>query len=401
MREVLDAFTGEATHSRRSRGYRIWIVTIAFLVLLLPVLYIGFIGLVIQLLIWHVTSASFTIGQIGGPFFLLVGYFGPLVAGIILVLFLLKPLFARAPRARRGRRLSLGREPVLFAFVTRVARAVSAPEPAHIEVNCLVNASASFGQGLFGLFGRHMTLTIGLPLAGGLNAQQFAGILAHELGHFSQGAGMRLSYLIRAINGWFARAVYEGDSWDDTLRDWVLHARWFAIVFIMAQIAIAVSRGLLWVLMMISHALTCALERQMEYDADRFMAAIAGSRAFAATFRQTVVLDIAGQLAMTIFKQSWKTGRHIDDLPQTIVELGADMPEKGRRKLQRLIGKQKTGLFDTHPAYSDRLNRVKRQNDAGVFHLDRSASELLGDFGKLCRATTKDLYRRSISEVDS
>ena len=28
---------------------------------------------------------------------------------------------------------------------------------------------------------------------------------------------MRLTYLIRSINGWFARVVYERDEWDETL----------------------------------------------------------------------------------------------------------------------------------------------------------------------------------------
>ena len=46
-------------------------------------------------------------------------------------------------------------------------------------------------------------LTIGLPLVAGLSLREFAGIIAHEFGHFTQGFGMRLSYVIRQINGWF------------------------------------------------------------------------------------------------------------------------------------------------------------------------------------------------------
>lgn len=52
-------------------------------------------------------------------------------------------------------------------------------------------------------------LTIGLPLVAGLSLQQLAGVLAHEFGHFSQGAGMRLTYIVRSINAWFLRVVYE------------------------------------------------------------------------------------------------------------------------------------------------------------------------------------------------
>ena len=52
---------------------------------------------------------------------------------------------------------------------------------------------------------RDVVLTIGLPLAAGLTIQEFAGVLAHEFGHFAQGAGMKLTYLIRATSAWFAR----------------------------------------------------------------------------------------------------------------------------------------------------------------------------------------------------
>jgi hypothetical protein len=51
------------------------------------------------------------------------------------------------------------------------------------------------------------------------NLSEVAGVLAHELGHFSQGSGMRLSYVIRSINGWFARVVFERDEWDQWLEE--------------------------------------------------------------------------------------------------------------------------------------------------------------------------------------
>lgn len=58
---------------------------------------------------------------------------------------------------------------------------------------------------------------IGMPLVAGLDMRQFAGVLAHEFGHFSQGVGMRLTYIIRSISHWFTRVVYERDSWDEWL----------------------------------------------------------------------------------------------------------------------------------------------------------------------------------------
>ena len=134
--------------------------------------------------------------------------------GLIVILFMVKPLFAGRPPAPPAMALDTEQERLLFAFIGRICRLVGAPRPRRVEVNCAVNAAASFRLGAASLFGQDMTLTIGLPLVAGLSMRQFAGVLAHEFGHFSQGAGMRLTYVIRQINGWFFRVVYERDRWD-------------------------------------------------------------------------------------------------------------------------------------------------------------------------------------------
>jgi len=68
--------------------------------------------------------------------------------------------------------------------------------------------------------GNDLVLAAGLPLVAWLSLRQFAGVLAHEFGHFSQGAGMRPTYVIRSISHWFTRVIYERDEWDDKLVQW-------------------------------------------------------------------------------------------------------------------------------------------------------------------------------------
>src|SRR5205814_4243365 len=154
-------------------------------------------------------------------------YIAPLVIGAIVIVFMFKPLFA--PPAKEGRRRSLTptSDPLLFEFVERICALVGAAMPRRIDIDCDINASASFRRGWLSLIlGRDLVLTIGMPLAAGLSLQQFAGVLAHEFGHFSQGAGMRLTYVVRSINMWFLRVVYQRDEWDEWLesmggqRDW-------------------------------------------------------------------------------------------------------------------------------------------------------------------------------------
>ena len=213
LEAILDAFDGDFPRVRSTFAYRFGILFVTFAVLLLPLIYLTLIAAVGYFVYWHATANVGIVKAVRNVWGILFLYVGPLVAGAILIVFMIKPLFARPARGGLGRKLKHGQEPLLFAFVDRIADAVGAPEPQQIRVDCDVNASASFGRGMMGLFGRKLVLTIGLPLAAGLDLQQLAGVLAHELGHFAQGAGMRLTYLIRATSGWFARVVYERDEW--------------------------------------------------------------------------------------------------------------------------------------------------------------------------------------------
>src|SRR6185295_4479066 len=121
---------------------------------------------------------------------------------------------AARPKEPAKYSLTVQSDPTLFAFISRICELVNAPVPSRVDVDCQINASASFRRGLLSMKGNDLVLTIGLPLAADLTMQEFAGVLAHEFGHFAQGAGMRLTYIVRQTNRWFARVVYDRDEWD-------------------------------------------------------------------------------------------------------------------------------------------------------------------------------------------
>ncbi len=393
MRRVLDAFDGDIPPGRTTVGYRVGILFVTAAMLLLPVLYLLLIAGVGYALTWHATANVGILKGLGGHGARLLLYVGPLLAGGILLLFMVKPLFARPPQAGRGRALEIGTEPVLFAFVTRIARAVHAPEPRRIEIDCDVNASAGFGRGLAGLFGRDLVLTIGLPLVAGLTARQFAGVLAHELGHFAQGTGMRLSYLVRSINGWFHRVVYERDAWDEALVAWCDQDIRIAVIFYLARFCVWVTRGILFVFMLVGHGLSCFLLRQMEYDADRYAARLVGGDTFAEMSSRLPVLGAGLWPAQALVTECWRKDRYPDDLPGVIVHLAEDMPPKVRRQIDKEFARAKTGLFDTHPAHRDRVANVRREKTDGIFALDGPATRLFADYPRLARDVSLDLYR--------
>jgi Zn-dependent protease with chaperone function len=244
------------------------------------------------------------------------------------------------------------------------------------------------------LIGNDLTLTLGAPLLAGLTAQQLAGVVAHEFGHFSQGAGMRLSYVIRSISHWFTRVVYERDEWDDWL-DNVGSELDFRIgwMFLLAQGFVWLGRGLLWVLMMIGHAVSGVLLRQMEFDADRYEARLAGSTIFESTSRRMADLSAANEKSMEDLIGFIEQGVLGDNLPHLIMHNISRIPYKTKSKMRKALETETTGLFDTHPCFASRVRNAKQENTPGIFRTDAPASSLLVHFEPLCRNVTWDLYR--------
>src|SRR5262245_36546766 len=186
-KDILEAFQGEIEPVRRTLLYRLGVLVLAGVLLLLPLAYLALIAGVGWLLVYHVTNNLPNVARTFSVWALLFGYVGPIIVLAILLFFMVKPLFAPRRRTGRLRTLEFGEEPLLFALVTRVAQAAGAPEPKRIAVDASDNASAGFG-GIAGvLFGGDLVLPVGLPHVAGLTVQQFAGVVAHELGHFSQG----------------------------------------------------------------------------------------------------------------------------------------------------------------------------------------------------------------------
>jgi Zn-dependent protease with chaperone function len=391
-RLIRDAVEDVIVPVQRTAGYKFGVACVAFAMLMLPLFYLLLILLVVVVLYWHATENTALFREVGlrAAIFL---YVFPLIGGIILLVFLVKPLVAWPSRARGGRLVRLDKQPALALFVEEVAQAVHAPVPDRIEVDSEVNASASFGSGLLAVFGHNLTLTIGLPLVVGLNAQQLAGVVAHELGHFSQGAGMRLSYLIRSINHWFGRIVYERDSWDEALADWCEGSNALTVIFYAVAACVLATRAVLWVFMVIGHGLSCFLLRRMEFDADRHEARLVGARTFETTFRRIAIMDAANEDAVELVRGCYMNDRYPDDVATLVVSYAKGFSPRQRREVLEKLEDAGTGLFDTHPSFTDRLNSVERENARGVFRLDLPASDLFRNLPKLSSAASLDFYR--------
>ena len=391
---TIPEFTGSFEPVPVTLGYKVGLVLVALAMALLLAVYVGLIVFTGLGVYYHIKTDAviMEISRWG-----VIMYLWPAVAGTVLVFFMIKPIFASPPEQPPRYSLTAQSDPELFAFIGRICKMVRAPLPKRVDVDCEINASASFRRGIWSMSGNDVVLTIGLPLAAGLTLEEFAGVLAHEFGHFAQGAGMRLTYIIRATSRWFARVVYERDEWDVRLAKaaYSLDLR-LSIWLHLIRFTIWVSRRVLWVLMHLGQVFSCFMLRQMEYDADRYETMLAGSDAFARTAEKLRDLNIAGVYATGKISESWNNRRLPRNVPAYIAISVKNVPAEMRKDLEEKRRKRRWRLFQTHPCDEDRVKASRALNQPGVFHSDQPASKLFGNFDELCAAATRFHYEHNL-----
>lgn len=169
-------------------------------------------------------------------------------------------------------------QPRLHAFVRRVCAETGAEEPRAIWVIPDVNASAVCPVRLKHLFVHpRYELCLGLGLINCLNLSEFKAVVAHELGHFTQG-GFVDNYVmtVRGIIG----NICSGRDWFDDFVDW-LKASGAPLAILGFTLG-----GMLWVLRGTTFGLyrvigrtEFQLARANEFHADLVSASLAGSDA--------------------------------------------------------------------------------------------------------------------------
>lgn len=399
QRALFEALTGKIEPVRISWGYRLGLFVVALAMLALPLIYLAIIGAVAYGLYFYVTFLPTALSQIPSARVRVLAVAGPLVIGGVVLLFLIKPLLARPPRPASPLQLSRRSEPVLFAFVDRLAELVGAPKPREIRVDSQVNASAGFRRAFGSLWGQDLTLTLGLPLAAGLTLPQLAGVLAHEFGHFGQRAGLRVSHVILTVNHWFYRVVYERDAWDTQL-DEAARKSDFRIAFVLhiARGGVWTGRKVLHLLMLVGHGLSCFLLRHMEYDADRYQTRLVGPQVFEETVRNLLILDAAHRQSLADLANMWEEGRLGDDLCRLVQANRERIEPRVMPAVRQHLETSKTGTFHTHPANRDRIANARRETGAPVFDSPLPGTVLFRDFSALSHRVSRHFYETALGE---
>jgi len=192
IQEVNDFLPQRISPIPTSAAYRLGLLAVATSLVLLQAIYLAMVALAGYLTWTYIVHLPAIFAQTRVNALTLVLVATPVVVGATVTFFLLKPLLAKAPALTEIPQLRPEDEPILFAFVERICQQLGAPVPARIDIDLRVNAAASLRRGWRSLFSNDLVLTLGLPLAVGMDVCQFGSVIAHEFGHFSQHVGMKL-----------------------------------------------------------------------------------------------------------------------------------------------------------------------------------------------------------------
>ncbi len=378
--------------------YYLGLVLVAVSLLVLQSLYLAMVGLAGYATFRYVTAIPVIFDGMSVNFLTVLLLITPLVAGCIVTFFLLKPLLARSPAATELLRLDPAAEPVLYSFVHRICRQVGSPTPTRIDIDLSANASASLRRGWRSLFSHDLVLTLGLPLVAGLDVRQFAGVVAHEFGHFSQHAGMRLHFLIATIRHWFARVAYQRDSWDESLDEWRSTSGWRTkVVLNIAWATVQASRDILRGLLYCASIVSAWFSRQMEFDADRHAAALVGAECFGGALAALPVLSVAVENSWQTVNRTWRSKELCDDFALLVNHVAISLSATQRDDLISADLAEVTGRWATHPCTTERLAAMHGISGVATAATVPS-SVLFADFEQLSRSATLHAYNLSLGE---
>lgn len=225
--------------------------------------------------------------------------------------------------------LDRDREPRFFAFVDAIADHVGAARPDAIRLSLDIEAAVHRERiGEQGERGR--VLTIGLPLLRGISLPTWAGIVAHELGHFATRRSRIGARLLHFYHEEFCGALEQPDAWDEAFaRLGRQHPWWIVRVKARAlRLFVVAGRGLQSLFAFFAAPSMRLLARRLEFEADAIQTQLCGRDSIERTALEIARVTIAQARVLSDVDQLWLTGRLCDDLSALIAHRANELRDE-------------------------------------------------------------------------
>lgn len=392
-------FDGAIEPATPSLARRIRLIGIAMLTLLVPLIYLAIVAGSIAY--WARNAAAMlTAEKIAGADIVS----GSLVLAAVLaaIVVLLKPLLVRRPDEPPATALQPSREPALFAYVSDICDRVGAPQPKEIRIDCETSVRARYRTGLGHLLGKDIVLTIGMPAAASLDQRQFSGAIAHELGHFADGATSRAGYVVFKINRWFFNVVHHPDVWDLRL-DRAAHrfANAIGTGLTLLRWVAGAGRLILRVLASAAGALGNQALREMEFSADRFQAQLVGSDEFRTTAEKLILVREASDRLLAELADDGSQSGLPANLPRLVASRVGELAPQAAQIANDSMLQPRSWIFDDHAADYERVDFAEGLEAPGIMNGNGQTADLFADFASAAKESTAELYRHRFGKEPS
>ena len=139
----LPTVEAELRRPKISLLYRIGLLAVSLAMILLPLFYFAVIGMALYGLGYYTSHVADVMGPEHSASMQLLAIM-PVIAGLVFIFFLVKPLFA--PKAEPARAFSIEHAdaPQLFALIGWICRSLGAPIPSRVDVDLSINAGVDF-----------------------------------------------------------------------------------------------------------------------------------------------------------------------------------------------------------------------------------------------------------------
>ena len=242
-------------------------------------------------------------------------------------------------------------EPILHSLVEELCDVIGAPLPAEIRYTFDANAAAGF-RGMRGLFSNDLVLTIGTPLVAGMSIPSFIGVISHELGHFAQAGGMRLSYFCGRVVQFFEYGTGIAKLTQDMLNATDEESPLGCILGLLC-IPMAFVLLFFYVFLLLSKLAVMFISRTQEYDADSYEAELVGSDQFERTSSRLMELNFGWYRAFYELVTGEDPPKDCVHFVDWVVYCANHLTEEEHDIIDE-ITHCRTGMFDTHPSHIDR-----------------------------------------------
>lgn len=372
-------------------GYKLLTWPVAAIVCLLPLVYLATAAAAVGGWVWVLWWAR----QHAWPPAAQVAWG---LGGLVLLLGLLKPLII--PSRRRAIRVpaDADREKLLWAWVDLVARALGAPPPRTVALECSADVHLCAAAGW--LVRRPGELVLGLPLVACLTAAELGGLVARELAPYRRGAAPGRVGLIRGLHSWVWRGVFERDRWDQWLVRKTCRPGWHVGKCLLPlQVLRWIAQAALFVPMFVADTLAGPIVRRSLLDADRCTARLCGRRSWRSAVARERIAAFQWESLLAELDFLAREQRLPDSLPHELMQRMGDVtPELGTALLET-VARPVEQLFDSRPDEAQRQAAIADAEEQGLLSAGWPAWLLLDHGVEVARRLTRELYRQQLGPL--